>query len=100
LFALFHQSNIPVAKRQAWTAEQKWYAIELKRKSPDKEPDYSIVAIKAKYDRDVSASSLKPSLAFEAFTDPVDISAQAALAPTKPQSRLIQLSSLHIVLLN
>jgi hypothetical protein len=36
LFALFYQSTMPVAKRQAWTAEQKWYAIELKRKSPDK----------------------------------------------------------------
>jgi hypothetical protein len=41
-----------------WTAEQKWYAIELKRKSPDKKVDDIIVAIKAKYDRDVSASTL------------------------------------------
>jgi hypothetical protein len=58
LFALFYQSTMPVAKRQAWTAQQKLYAIELKRKSPDKKLDDIIVAIKAKYDRDVSASTL------------------------------------------
>jgi hypothetical protein len=37
-----------VAKRPAWTAQQKLYAIELKRKSPDKKVDDIIVAIKAK----------------------------------------------------
>jgi hypothetical protein len=58
LFALFYQSTMPVSKRQAWTAQQKLYAIELKRKSPDKKLDDIIVAIKAKYDRDVSASTL------------------------------------------
>jgi hypothetical protein len=57
LFALFYQSTMPVAKRQAWTAQQKLYAIELKRKSPDKKRDDNIIAIKAKYDRDVSAST-------------------------------------------
>jgi hypothetical protein len=46
------------APGQAWTAQQKLYAIELKRKSPDKKLDDTIVAIKAKYDRDVSASTL------------------------------------------
>jgi hypothetical protein len=52
---------MPVAaatKRQALTAQQKWYAIDLKRKSPDKKLDDIILAIKAKYDRDVSASTL------------------------------------------
>jgi hypothetical protein len=67
LFALFYQSTMPVAKRQAWTAQQKLYAIELKRKSPDKKLDEIIVAIKAKYDRDVSVSTLhswlKPEIA-------------------------------------
>jgi hypothetical protein len=58
LFALFYQSTMPVAQRQAWTAQQKLYAIELKRKSPDKKLDNIIVAIKANYDRDVSASTL------------------------------------------
>jgi hypothetical protein len=47
LFALFYQSTMPVAKRQAWTAQQKWYAFKLKRKSPDKKRDDIIVAIKA-----------------------------------------------------
>jgi hypothetical protein len=42
-------------KRQAWTAQQKWYAIDLKRKSPDKKLDDIILAIKTKHDRDVSA---------------------------------------------
>jgi hypothetical protein len=55
LFALFYQ---PVAKRQAWTAQQKLYAIELKRKSPDKKLDDIIVAMKANYDRDFSTSTL------------------------------------------
>jgi hypothetical protein len=36
-----------------WTAEQQWYAIELKKKL-----DAIKVTIKAKYDRDVSASTL------------------------------------------
>jgi hypothetical protein len=58
LFALFDQSTMPVAKRQAWTAQKKLYAIELKRKSPDRKLDDNIVAIKDKYDRDVSASTL------------------------------------------
>jgi hypothetical protein len=58
LFALFYQSTIPVAKRLAWTAQQKLFAIELKRKSPDKKLDDIIVAIKANYDRDFSASTL------------------------------------------
>jgi hypothetical protein len=58
LFALFYQSTMPVAKRQAWTAEKKWYANELKRKSPGKKMDKIIVAINAKYDRVVSASTL------------------------------------------
>jgi hypothetical protein len=49
---------MPVAKHQEWTAQQKLYAIELKRKSPYKKLDDIIVAIKAKYDRDVSASTL------------------------------------------
>jgi hypothetical protein len=31
LFALVYESTMPVAKRQARTAKQKWYAIELKR---------------------------------------------------------------------
>jgi hypothetical protein len=31
-------------------------------------------------------TSLKPSLAFEAYTDRVDTSAQVPLHPTKPQS--------------
>jgi hypothetical protein len=58
LFALFYQSTIPVAKRHAWTAQQKLFAIELKRKSPHKKLDDIIVAIKANYDHDVSASTL------------------------------------------
>jgi hypothetical protein len=37
---------------------QKLYGIELKRKSSDKKLDDNIVAIKAKYDPDVSASTL------------------------------------------
>jgi hypothetical protein len=54
---------MPVDKRQAWpgqawTAQQKMYVIELKRKSPNKKQDDIIVAIKAKNDRDVSASTL------------------------------------------
>jgi hypothetical protein len=49
---------MPVAKLQAWTAQQKLYAMELKRKSPDKKLDDINVAIKAKYDPDVSASTL------------------------------------------
>jgi hypothetical protein len=49
---------MPVAKCQAWTAQQTLYAIELKRKSPDKNLDDVSIAIKAKYDRDVSASTL------------------------------------------
>jgi hypothetical protein len=36
LLAFLYQSIMPVDKRQAWTAEQKWYANELKRKSLDK----------------------------------------------------------------
>jgi hypothetical protein len=47
-----------VTKRQAWTAEQKRYAIELKRSSPDTNLDDIIVAIKATYDCDVNASTL------------------------------------------
>jgi hypothetical protein len=47
-----------LAKRQAWTAQKKWYAIELKRKSTDKKLNDGIVAMKAKYDLDVSASTL------------------------------------------
>jgi hypothetical protein len=58
LFALFYQVTMPVAMRQAWTAQQKLYAIEQKRKSPDKKPDDIIVAIKVNYYRDVSASTL------------------------------------------
>jgi hypothetical protein len=58
LFVLFYQSTMPVAKRQAWTAQQKLYAIDLKRKSLDKKLDEIIVAIKAQYDRGVSASTL------------------------------------------
>jgi hypothetical protein len=58
LFGLSYQSSVPVAKRRAWTAQQKWYAIELKRKSPNKKLDGIIIAVKAKYDRDVSASTL------------------------------------------
>jgi hypothetical protein len=50
---------MPVAKQQVWAAQQKWCAIELKRKSPDKKQDDIIVAIKAKFDRDVSASTLQ-----------------------------------------
>jgi hypothetical protein len=45
LFDLFYQSTMPVAKRQAWTTQQRWYAIELTRKSPDKKLDGIIVAI-------------------------------------------------------
>jgi hypothetical protein len=45
----------PVADSQAWTAEQKWYEVELKRKSPEKN---KMISIKAKDDRDVSASTL------------------------------------------
>jgi hypothetical protein len=56
LFALFYQSTMPVAKR--WTAQQKLYAIELKRKSPDNKIDDIIVAIRANYDGDVSALTL------------------------------------------
>jgi hypothetical protein len=44
-------------KRQAWTAQQKWFAVELKRKFPDKIDDI-IIAVKAKFDRDVSSSTL------------------------------------------
>jgi hypothetical protein len=58
LFALVHQITMLVAKRQTWTAQQKLYPVELKRKSPDKKLDDIIVAIKAQYDRDVSASTL------------------------------------------
>jgi hypothetical protein len=58
LFALFYQSTMPVAQRQAWTAQQTLYAVELKRKSPDKKLDNIIVAIKTSYYRDVSASTL------------------------------------------
>jgi hypothetical protein len=35
-------SRMPVdkaPKRQAWTAQQKWFAVELKRKFPDKKLD-------------------------------------------------------------
>jgi hypothetical protein len=39
-------------------AQQKLYAIELKRKSPDKKLDDIVVAMKAKYDHDVSPSTL------------------------------------------
>jgi hypothetical protein len=49
---------MPVAKRQAWTAQQKWYAVQLKRNSPNKKLDDIIIAVKAKYGRDVSASTL------------------------------------------
>jgi hypothetical protein len=49
---------MPVAKRQGWTAQQKWYTMELKRKSPNKKLDDIIIAVKAKFDRDVSASTL------------------------------------------
>jgi hypothetical protein len=38
-------------KRQAWTAQQKWFAVELKRKFPDKKLDDIIIAVKAKFDR-------------------------------------------------
>jgi hypothetical protein len=41
-----------------FTAQQKLYAIELKRKSSDKKLDDVIVALRANYDRDVSASTL------------------------------------------
>jgi hypothetical protein len=58
LFALVYQSTMLVAKRQTWTAQQKLCAIELKRKSPNKKLDDIIVAIKAKDDRDISASTL------------------------------------------
>jgi hypothetical protein len=34
-------------KRQAWTAQQKWFAVELKRKFPDKKLDDIIIAVKA-----------------------------------------------------
>jgi hypothetical protein len=47
---------LSATRGHAWTAQQKLYDIELKRKSPDKKLDDIIVAIKAKYDRDVSAS--------------------------------------------
>jgi hypothetical protein len=43
-------------KRQAWTAQQKWFAVELKRKFPDKKLDD--ITVKAKFDRDVSSSTL------------------------------------------
>jgi hypothetical protein len=39
LFDLSYQGRMPVdkaPKRQAWTAQQKWFAVELKRKFPDK----------------------------------------------------------------
>jgi hypothetical protein len=38
------------------TAE--WFAVELKRKFPDKKLDDIIIAVKAKFDRDVSSSTL------------------------------------------
>jgi hypothetical protein len=58
LFGLSYQSIMPVAKRQAWTAQQKWYVIDLKRKGPNKKLDDIIIAVKAKFERDVSASTL------------------------------------------
>jgi hypothetical protein len=86
LFALFYQSTMPVAKRQAWTAQRKMYAIELKRKSPNKKLDAIIVAIKAKYDRDVSASTLhgwlKPENAAK-FEQLVNASGQSDAKRTK-----------------
>jgi hypothetical protein len=63
LFGLFYQSTMPVAKRQAWTAQQELYAIDLKRESPDKRLDDIIVEINANHDRDVSASTLHAWLA-------------------------------------
>jgi hypothetical protein len=60
LFDLSYQGRMPVdkaPKRQAWTAQQKWFAVELKRKFPDKLDDI-IIAVKAKFDRDVSSSTL------------------------------------------
>jgi hypothetical protein len=56
LFKLFYLVSMP--RPSAWTAQQKWYAIDPKRKSPDKKPDDIIRAIKAEYDRDVSALTL------------------------------------------
>jgi hypothetical protein len=61
LFKLFKFGSMPVAaatRRQAWMAQQKRAAIDLKRKSPDKKLDDIILAIKAKDDRDVSPSTL------------------------------------------
>jgi hypothetical protein len=61
LFDLSYQGRMPVdkaPKRQAWTAQQKWFAVELKRKFPDKKLDDIIIAVKAKFDRDVSSSTL------------------------------------------
>ena len=52
---------MPVAgsnKRQAWTADEKWFAIDLKHTNPWKNLDEIILAVKAKYDRDVSTSTL------------------------------------------
>jgi hypothetical protein len=48
---------MPVAKRQARTAEQQWYAMKLRRKSPDENLDDIIEAIKAKHDCVASAST-------------------------------------------
>jgi hypothetical protein len=56
LFDLSYQGRMPVDKApSAWTAQQKWFAVELKRKF-DKKLDDIIIAVKAKFD--VSSSTL------------------------------------------
>jgi hypothetical protein len=60
------------AKRQAWTAQQKWFAVELKR-SLDKKLDDIIIAVKAKFDRDVvhrHCAWLKPETAAKINSSP------------------------------
>jgi hypothetical protein len=59
LFDLSYQGRMPVDKAPSARTAQQWFAVELKRKFPDKKLDDIIIAVKAKFDRDVSSSTLR-----------------------------------------
>ena len=58
-FCLFYQIGLRMApKRYAWSVEQKWFAVQLKRTEPTKSLDAIIAAIHVKFGQDLARSTL------------------------------------------
>ena len=46
------------SKRYAWSVEQKWFAVQLRRTQPDKSHDHIIAAVHAKFGQDLACSTI------------------------------------------